>query len=255
MTRISEQDLILPALYVIQKQPAITTSELINELRNIFNPVGEDAKILNNRKDDKFSQIVRNLVSHHTLDRTYRYTILSKSKGKASRHKLSKKGLTYLETNLLYLESLFSNKFEYSETIKSLEVVNQSQVDGQKILLFDENIFVSEGRKKTVTVQVYERSKLLRKKAIDFYTQNGKIVCQACGFDFYSVYGSLGRGYIEIHHQKPVYQYEETDFLQLIAEAMEDLIPLCSNCHRMVHRKRGKLVSLKKLKEILDDSG
>jgi hypothetical protein len=46
MSRITEPDLILPALYIIQKQPGITTGELIKELRAIFNPTGEDAEIL-----------------------------------------------------------------------------------------------------------------------------------------------------------------------------------------------------------------
>ena len=251
MTRISERDLVLPALYVIQKQPGITTAELIDELRNIFNPTGEDAKILHGRSDDKFSQIVRNLVSHHTLDQRLGYTILGESEITTSGHKLSEKGISYLQVNLSSLENLLSNNLGYAETVDGLTKINDSQATGKSLTIFDENIFISEGRRKTVAAQVYERSRLLRDKAIDFYTKDGTVVCEVCGFDFYKVYGDIGRGYIEIHHQKPIYQYEDTDFSVLITEALNNLIPLCANCHRMVHRKRGRPYSIQELREIL----
>ncbi|MBI5840479.1 MAG: HNH endonuclease [Chloroflexi bacterium] len=251
MARISEPDLVLPALYVIQKQPGITTAELISELRNIFIPTGEDAEILHGRNDDKFSQIVRNLVPHHTLDQRLGYTILGVSETMNSSHRLSEKGLSYLQDNLLSVESLFSNNFGYAETVYGIAEINTSRVAGKKITIFDENIFIFEGRRRAVTTQVYERSKLLRDKAIDFYTKNGIIVCEACGFDFYKIYGDIGRGYIEIHHQKPVFQYDEIDFSRLIAEALKDLIPLCANCHRMIHRKKDRPLSIQELREIL----
>src|SRR5258706_3366386 len=160
MARISESDLILPALYIINQYPDVTTTDLSMELRNIFNPTGEDAKILHGRSDDKFSQIVRNLVSHHTLDRRLKYTILSESETTNSQHKISEKGLRFLQDNLLSLESLLSNNLGYTETVRGLSKINSSQRAGKKVAIFDENIFISEGRRKTVTVQVYERSQL-----------------------------------------------------------------------------------------------
>src|SRR5258706_16231237 len=118
MARISESDLILPALYIINQYPDVTTTDLSMELRNIFHPIGEDAEILHGRSDDKFSQIVRNLVSHHTLDQRLGYTILSESGTTNSTHRLSKKGIVYLQENLLSLESLLSNNFGYVETVE-----------------------------------------------------------------------------------------------------------------------------------------
>lgn len=62
MSRIFEEDLQLPALYLIEQDNGVlTTTELSEKLRVILNPKGEDLEILNNRSDDKFSQIVRNL--------------------------------------------------------------------------------------------------------------------------------------------------------------------------------------------------
>ncbi len=69
--RISEPDLILPALWCMANYHAewISTSVLIESLRQLLRPFGEDAEILSDRRDDKFSQIVRNLASHKTLER------------------------------------------------------------------------------------------------------------------------------------------------------------------------------------------
>lgn len=251
MARITESDLILPALYVIHNQPGITTGELIVELRSIFNPAGEDAEILQGRNDDKFSQIVRNLVSHHTLDQRLRFTVLGSTGGVNTTHQLTENGISYLGENLSSLESLLSNRLGYLETIGGVAEIARAQDAGRKIVVYDENLFISEGKKKTVTAKVYERSKQLRDIAIAHYTVDGKIVCAACGFDFYKKYGEAGRGYIEIHHQKPVFQYEETDFSRLVSDALKDLIPLCANCHRIVHRKKDKPLSVEELIEVI----
>lgn len=64
--RISEADLWIPALRVANSYQGgfISTQNLILELEAIFNPIGLDADILEGRADTRFSQMVRNLVSH-----------------------------------------------------------------------------------------------------------------------------------------------------------------------------------------------
>lgn len=64
--RIKERDLTIPALLTLNKTEdgSLKVSELISILELMFHPSGEDADILENRADTKFSQIVRNLVSH-----------------------------------------------------------------------------------------------------------------------------------------------------------------------------------------------
>src|SRR5216684_278083 len=64
--RIRERHVRVPALRVMAARPdgRISTSDLIGELEYQFKPAGEDAAILDNRNDTKFSQIVRNLKSH-----------------------------------------------------------------------------------------------------------------------------------------------------------------------------------------------
>lgn len=66
--RISEKELLLPALKIISKyEKGLSTTQLINELRKEMNPTGEDLILNKNRNDDAFSQKVRNLISHKTI--------------------------------------------------------------------------------------------------------------------------------------------------------------------------------------------
>jgi 5-methylcytosine-specific restriction protein A len=69
----------------------------------------------------------------------------------------------------------------------------------------------------------------------------------ACGFDFEEVYGEIGKNFIEVHHVKPLYSKDE----EVEVDPKTDLICLCPNCHRMVHRYKDKVLSLSELKEIL----
>lgn len=64
--RISERDVLGPALDFLNDSPDgfMQTSDLIKALEDHFAPQGDDAEILENRADTRFSQIVRNIVSH-----------------------------------------------------------------------------------------------------------------------------------------------------------------------------------------------
>jgi len=60
-------------------------------------------------------------------------------------------------------------------------------------------------------------------------------LCQTCGFDFYTVYGDLGRNYIEAHHLTPLSELPEDKPVSL--DPKNDFRVLCANCHRMIHRR------------------
>ncbi len=91
----------------------------------------------------------------------------------------------------------------------------------------------SEGRVLTRTHRLRERNRTLveRKKAAVLASQ-GKLACEACGFDFAAVYGERGEGFIECHHTVPLRDLQPESRTRL-----DDLALLCSNCHRMVHRR------------------
>ena len=73
--------------------------------------------------------------------------------------------------------------------------------------------------------------------------------CIACGFNFKDVYGDIGEGYIEIHHIK--HSFLNDTETNTNTNAFTDLIPLCSNCHSMVHRDLNHILTLDELKEIM----
>lgn len=65
MARVREKEIIIPALQAAAANGgSITTTDLIREMEAYFQPEGEDTDIIEGRNDSKFSQKVRNLVSH-----------------------------------------------------------------------------------------------------------------------------------------------------------------------------------------------
>lgn len=92
-----------------------------------------------------------------------------------------------------------------------------------------------------------ERSSNLVKQAKQNMKQSqGKLVCQICSFDFEETYGSLGEGFIEAHHTIPVSELDENAQTRI-----EDIALVCSNCHRMLHRRRPWL-KMHQLKNLLN---
>lgn len=64
--------------------------------------------------------------------------------------------------------------------------------------------------------------------------RDGCLKCACCDFDFFATYGEVGKGFIEAHHTKPVSTLHENGE----ETSIEDIALVCSNCHRMLHRKR-----------------
>lgn len=93
----------------------------------------------------------------------------------------------------------------------------------------DEVAGFPEGAKTHVMVNRYERDPRNRKKAIEIHGES----CMGCGFNFRKKYGEIGSGYIVVHHTVPVSQIGP-DYL---IDPMNDLVPLCANCHAMVHTR------------------
>jgi predicted HNH restriction endonuclease len=87
----------------------------------------------------------------------------------------------------------------------------------------------AEGSRKKVLVNSYERNPDLRKTSIALYGT----ICKICDFNFAEHYGPRGIGFIELHHIVPLSELGH----EHIANA-EDLLPVCSNCHSMIHRSK-----------------
>ena len=90
-----------------------------------------------------------------------------------------------------------------------------------------------EGAVVKILVNSYERNRDARQKCLDHYGYD----CAGCGFNFEAIYGILGRKYIHVHHLVPIHTIQE--MYQL--DPIKDLIPVCPNCHAMIHRENPAL--------------
>ncbi len=239
--RIEEKMLILPALYIIKRMGTATTSDLIEDLTAAFNPSGEDAQILAGRKDTKFSQKVRNLVSHRATNGMAEYTSFEQGV-----YSLTEAGETQLAAHLPEMDYFFSQKFEYGDTLAVADKISS----GEKVVVYEEELAVSEGKVGVKISKARKRSKALRDAALAYYTEDGQIRCSVCGFCYEEVYGEWGRGYMEIHHERPICQYDEAGQEQFVADAVKNVKPLCANCHRMIHRDPKRPLTIAELKEM-----
>lgn len=105
----------------------------------------------------------------------------------------------------------------------------------------NDGMTIYEGHKLTVQVDKYERSSIARGKCIEFHGCK----CYICDFDFEKKYGDVGREFIHVHHKTPLHTIK-SDYR---VDYKEDLIPVCPNCHAMLHRKEnGKYLSVEELR-------
>ncbi|NML28529.1 HNH endonuclease [Zoogloea dura] len=84
-----------------------------------------------------------------------------------------------------------------------------------------------EGATKQVVVNAYERNPKARAACIKHYGAT----CSVCQFDFRARYGPIGKGFIHVHHLKPIAKQSGEHAVDPIA----DLRPVCPNCHAMLH--------------------
>lgn len=224
MTRFLEEDLLIPALALLREHPdGLTMTQLIAGLARVMRPTGADLVATGTRRDSRFSQEVRNLRSHKTLERGGRVT-RPLPRGK---YQITAAGLAFLGD----VEPLDAG------------LRAQGTARGAFKREYDRDyadVVVEEGVLTTKKSKHRTRSRLLRRAAIgEFKRQNGgRLFCVVCGFDFEAEYGALGRDYIEMHHTTPLHTGDASK--ARVAAALTDgrLVPVCANCHRMAHKRR-----------------
>ena len=112
----------------------------------------------------------------------------------------------------------------------AVETANEAEVEQLPI------VPPYEGEEGGVIVRLhkrYERDPRLIAEKKRAAKAAGELLCQVCGFDFERRYGELGADFIEVHHTRPIHTLKPGSKTKL-----EDLATLCSNCHRMAHRRR-----------------
>jgi 5-methylcytosine-specific restriction protein A len=105
-----------------------------------------------------------------------------------------------------------------------------------------------EGAEQQVTRVEKERNPAARKLCIEHHrnSNSGRLPCAICDMDFAETYGPLGEGFIHIHHIEQL--SKRSGEYQI--DPIKDLIPVCPNCHAMIHRY-GENRSIEELKSLL----
>jgi 5-methylcytosine-specific restriction enzyme A len=107
------------------------------------------------------------------------------------------------------------------------------------------NVDLYEGALNKVIVNKYERNPIARNRCVEV---NG-YKCSVCNFDFEEVYGDLGKNFIHVHHVIPIHKINS----KYKIDFAKDLIPVCPNCHAMLHRKsNGEVFTIQELKLLLN---
>ncbi len=120
-----------------------------------------------------------------------------------------------------------------------MSVIETNDFDYEVIENPDEII---EGAKKSIIVNRYERDPEARRQCIEAHGCQ----CCICGLDFVETYGKVGEGFIHVHHIVPLSSIGE----EYIVDPINDLIPVCPNCHAMLHRlENGRYLTVQELQE------
>lgn len=123
------------------------------------------------------------------------------------------------------------------------ERADEAEID---IVTADDFVTAVEGKAKQRMTQVYERDPQLRKEKIKQSRKlRHSIACEVCGFDFEAAYPELGEGYVEVHHVVPLHTTGP------VRNTLDDLVLLCANCHKMIHRRQSQWLTPDQLREIV----
>ena len=101
-----------------------------------------------------------------------------------------------------------------------------------------------EGNAYRVTVNAYERNPNARRRCIEKYGTD----CFICGFSFGSTYTEIAKGYIHVHHLRPLSEIAG----EYTVDPIEDLRPVCPNCHAVLHL-RVPAYSIEEVKLLLSE--
>ena len=138
---------------------------------------------------------------------------------------------TYSENELyeLVCKILSNPKQDFKDFFDS----DQLTTEIDNITLFPDEVndtqILTEGSVRQVTVNAYERNNQGRKICIKYYDIN----CYVCGVNFEKIYGEIGQEFIHVHHLIPLSEINQ----EYEIDPIQDLRPVCPNCHAMIHRK------------------
>lgn len=129
------------------------------------------------------------------------------------------------------LATVFENEYPYNNSLDYPD---------------EEFTFFHEGKIRMIPVNAYERDPKARKACLQHYKSYS---CQICGFDFFQFYGLIGFEFIHVHHLNPLANSEEGK--EIRTNPKTDLLPICPNCHAMLHTHKPEPLTPEELKNYI----
>jgi 5-methylcytosine-specific restriction protein A len=126
---------------------------------------------------------------------------------------------------------------DYQEVFEALAAMEDPESDY-------EIRYQTEGGQVLTTIGRAERSPGLRNAALKIHGHD----CCVCGFNFEKFYGVWGKHFCEVHHLVPLSRSKDK---KRLTDPRTDLVVVCANCHRMLHKKKGTPLSIEELKSKL----
>ena len=243
--RVKENDIVKPALLIIKKHPGISTSELIIELQKIVQLYPGDKEILKGRQDNKFSQIVINLISHINTNKF----------GKCVYQKYED------NKNALYINEVGKKEINgyKKKQIKEEEEDNLLQTDIRESLAYVKNIDLVKADERT---PIKLESKKICNYKIDSriaktVLKNNNYLCEISkktGKKHNTFITNDKVQYMEGHHLIPM--KAQKDF-KVNIDRSDNICCLCPNCHKAIHygtikekKDRLKILYQEKIKKL-----
>lgn len=87
-----------------------------------------------------------------------------------------------------------------------------------------------EGKVRNVDQTIYERNSEAREACLEHHGFS----CKVCDYNFEENFGEVGKGFIHVHHITPISEIGE----EYEVDPVSDLVPVCPNCHAMIHAKK-----------------
>jgi predicted HNH restriction endonuclease len=159
-------------------------------------------------------------------------------------------GFGYGQSNIWYANNDSRCKeFKDDIIIKIERIINETLID--KSYYYDEKkYFEGKINSKVKNIFTIKRNAFARIKCLEYhFPDNKNYKCVLCGFDFVKQYGSYGEKFIEVHHLESHTTKSKSKGEHEI-DPIKELIPICSNCHSIIHREK-PAVSIERMKEII----
>lgn len=224
--RMSEDDMLIPALRIILNNPNCTMSTIKKQIGLNMKFFPADLEPSPSRHGEcKYHQIIGNLISHRSNNLFGKYVTVIPMPGNKNQFILNSDGILYL--NDLDKEDAFEAIDDYAlnEVIQNID----SYAD-------EEDLSIHNNRKPEMGGGIksnrYKTNSKLAKtvlKRSGYKCEFGKLI----GFDHVTFPSKNNLPYLEAHHLIPM--KAQKDFVDVNLDREENIVGLCPMCHSIVH--------------------